>query len=384
MKGQRIIALTKKELKRVFREPANLFLALVFPLVLTLAFGAAFGAMGSGNGNATYTVGVVDLDQSTQDQWAGYLKGNITATEVLIVQNFETNETAQKALLQGQIDAVVVIPDKFGASIESFWANPTTPSSWTNVSVDVFVDQGSLVVKAAVPPLIQQAIATTIYGEQALTSPQPVTIGTPTYVEADQLSQFDYMAPGLFAYAAIFVTMIVAQAFTEEREKGLLKRIDTTPASASDIFASQILANLTTGVLQVIVVLLVASLMGFNPQGGVAGVGLAFILVLLLVLCNIGFGLITSSIAKSSGAATGISFLFILPQMFLGSFVPAPESVARIVPSYYVTDALTSIFLRGAPVSSPTILLDLLAIAIFGFATIIVGILVYKRFGIKR
>ena len=66
-----------------------------------------------------------------------------------------------------------------------------------------------------------------------------------------------------------------------------------------------------------------------------------------------GFGLITATIAKSSGAATGLSFLFVLPQMFLGTFVGASLSGAaqiagKVVPSYYVTDALTSVFLRGA------------------------------------
>jgi len=54
-------------------------------------------------------------------------------------------------------------------------------------------------------------------------------------------------------------------------------------------------------------------------------------------------GLLTATIVKSSGAATGLSFLFILPQMLLGTFVPAPQLVGRLVPRYYVTDALTSI-----------------------------------------
>jgi len=84
---------------------------------------------------------------------------------------------------------------------------------------------------------------------------------------------------------------------------------------------------------------------------------------------------------KSSGAATGLSFLFILPQMFLGTFVPSTGGIGRFVPSYYVTDALTSLFLRGAPLSSPVILTDLLVVAVVGVVTMVVGIVVFQRFG---
>ena len=39
MNSQRILALVKKDLKHMVREPALLFLILLFPVVLTLAFG---------------------------------------------------------------------------------------------------------------------------------------------------------------------------------------------------------------------------------------------------------------------------------------------------------------------------------------------------------
>jgi hypothetical protein len=100
---------------------------------------------------------------------------------------------------------------------------------------------------------------------------------------------------------------------------------------------------------------------------------------------NVGFGLITASIAKSSSAATGLSFLFVLPQLFLGTFVGASLSgVAQIagkfVPSYYVTDALTSVFIRGAAISSPTILIDLAVVSVSCIAILIVGIVLYAKY----
>ena len=107
-----------------------------------------------------------------------------------------------------------------------------------------------------------------------------------------------------------------------------------------------------------------------DQQSAIPAYAFAFILVLVFSVSNVGFGLITATIAKSSGAATGLSFLFVLPQLFLGTFVGASLSggaqiAGKFVPSYYVTDALTSLFLRGAALRSVTVLLDLAVVSAF-------------------
>jgi hypothetical protein len=96
--------------------------------------------------------------------------------------------------------------------------------------------------------------------------------------------------------------------------------------------------------------------------------------------------LIAATLAKSSGAATGIAFVFIMPLMFLGTFVAFALSgivkeAGKFVPSYYVTDALTSLFLRGAPVTSPIILLDILIVTVYSVVVLIIGIVLYGKFG---
>jgi ABC-type multidrug transport system permease subunit len=125
---------------------------------------------------------------------------------------------------------------------------------------------------------------------------------------------------------------------------------------------------------------------GYRPKGDISALALAFILVLVFSLCNVGFGLITATLAKSPGAATGIAFIFIMPQMFLGTFVGASlsssaQSVSRFVPSYYVTDALTSLFLRGAPLQSSTIMLDLAVTISCSVAILITGVALFKKYG---
>ena len=381
MKLQRVRSLVVKDIKRVVREPANLFMAILFPLILTVAFGAAFGGIGSGSGDISYTVGLVDLDASANHEWAEAFRDGIWDTGALNVAEYDDNETAHNDLLQGTIDAIVILPEDFGDSINSFIQHPTEPGLWINTTIGLAVDQGSMIVGAAVPPMIMQILAQTISKGQAMTFSLPIELGAPAQVASSRLTQFDYMVPGLFAYAAIFLTMNVALAFSTEREQGILRRINLTPTSPSEVIVGSVLSNLVVGAVQVAIVYVVSSLMGFRAQASVAGIAYALTIVLFLVLCNVGFGLVTASLVKSSGAATGLSFVFILPQMFLGTFVPVSQEMARFVPSFYVTDALTSLFLRGAPLSSPVIMNDLLVVAVVGVATVAVGIAVFQRFG---
>ncbi|MFX1523442.1 MAG: ABC transporter permease [Promethearchaeota archaeon] len=197
------------------------------------------------------------------------------------------------------------------------------------------------------------------------------------------VSQFEVMAPGLYAYACIFIIMIVAQSFSDDRAEGLLERINTTPTTSSEFMGSHLISNTIISLIQVVIVVILAFLLGFRPEGTVLGLLFAFIFITFLSICSVGLGLITATIAKSSGAATGLSFIFILPQMFFGTFVPITpitQVIAYFLPSYYVTNALTSIF-NGAPISSSNILIDLGLIIIISIIIVAVGILLFKKYG---
>jgi ABC-2 type transport system permease protein len=386
MNFQRISALVKKDLKHMVREPALLFLILLFPVVLTLAFGFSFGAIG-GAQQTTFQIGVVNANEDgLYPQYAQNFIANITSTEILIIQTYTDNQTAQSDLVQGKIQALLLIPTDFGASCNAFQTAPNSPEQWINTTVSLYLDSGSMVATQAVPPIIQQVLATTIYEDQQAASPRPIQIGSPSLVEVTKQTLFDYMAPGLFAYASIFLTMTVAQSFTTDRENGLLRRINITPTTATEFMASQAFSNMIIAVAQAILIFAMAYAVGYRPDVGLGSVLFAFVIVLVFSLCSVGFGLITATIAKSSGAATGLSFLFILPQMFLGTFIGAAlssvaQNAGRFVPSYYVTDALTSLLLRKAPVTSPTVLLDLLVVSFLSVAVLALGILLFRKYG---
>jgi ABC-type multidrug transport system permease subunit len=194
---------------------------------------------------------------------------------------------------------------------------------------------------------------------------------------------FTMMAPGLFGYACIFLIMTVAMSFTDDREQGLLKRINITPTTSSQFIGSYIITNMIIAAIQLVIVFLLALLMGYRPKIDVIGVILAFVFMLLLSLCSVGLGLITATIAKSAGAATGLSFIFILPQMFFGTFIEVTDitrGIAAFLPSYYVTEALKAIFNGISPFVMENVM-RLGIIALMSGVIIILGIFLFKKYG---
>lgn len=380
MKPQRVIALTKKEMKRFFREPAVLFMIFLFPIVFVFAFGAAF----SGGGQPVYNIGVVNMDQENSVNASQTLLTVLSNTKILNLHIYIDNQTAQNDLSQGTVQAVIIIPNDFSQSFASYQAAPNDPNTWTNATVTLYLDKGSLVATQAVPPIIQQAL-TSITGQTQQAPEIPLRLEIASLVEVRTPSALDFITPGMFTFASIFLIMMVAQSFTGDRENGMMKRIRITPTSPTEFMTSQVVSYMIVALVQAILIFVMVYLMGFRPNVGVSIYMFAFTLVLVFSLSNVGFGLITATIAKSSGAATGLAFLFVLPQLFLGTFVGTTLSsgaqvISRFVPSYYVTDALTSLFLRGALITSPTILVDTVTVTISCIAILVIGIILYAKY----
>ncbi len=380
----RIIALAGSNLKRTFREPSFLFLVLMFPIALTVLFGTAFGAVGGGA--ATYKVGVVDLDQSSPDHhWSEELTANLAATKIVTLQNYQDNASAQKELSEGKLQAVLVIPEGFGNDCSAYAQHRDDPSLWTTCQVRLYLDPASLVSTQAVPPIVQQALDATTH-DPSMQVNGPIALTSFQVASSVHLTAFDHMAPGVITFAAVFLTMIIGQSFALDREKGLLRRMNTTPVTPGEFILSNVLSNMVIATIQVGLVIGLVLALGFHSSATIEGLTFAFVLVLAFSVCSVGLGLITASVAKSPSQATMIAFAFIMPQMFLGTFMGsslsgAAQSVGALLPAYYVTDGLNTILLRGASLTSGALVMDLAAVALFAVLSLVAGAVLFRRFG---
>jgi ABC-2 type transport system permease protein len=202
------------------------------------------------------------------------------------------------------------------------------------------------------------------------------------YYPVPGMTHFEYLLPGAMGYAVIYMGMMVALALVEYRQAGLLKRVDVAPVSTAAFLGSQIIANMIIATFQGLIVLLVARLLGFEPLGGLVGLLLASLFLALLAISAVGFGLITAAVSKDTGAAGGLSMIFILPMMMFGSllavFNESTRTIARFTPNFYVSDTLSMIFHEGK-ISDPAIWQNLLILAIISLVIVVVGIQLFKK-----
>jgi ABC-2 type transport system permease protein len=195
-------------------------------------------------------------------------------------------------------------------------------------------------------------------------------------------THFEFLVPGTMGMAVIYMIMLFAMALCTYRDAGLLKRLETTPTSADTYLGSQVIANAIIGAGQGLVVLLLSAILGFRPQGGLPGLLLTAVFLALLSIAAVGFGLLTATIAKSSGAASGLSMIFVIPMMVFGTwlaaFSEATFAIARFMPNFYVTEPLTRIF-HGAPFLDGIVWKDMLILSVIAVVAVAAGMQLFKR-----
>jgi ABC-2 type transport system permease protein len=205
---------------------------------------------------------------------------------------------------------------------------------------------------------------------------------TNDYYPVPGMNHFEYLLPGVMGYAVIYMGMMVALALVEYRQSGLLKRVEATPVSNTAYLSSHIIANMIIATIQGFIVLLVAWLLGFKPQGGLVGLLEAVLFLAILAVAAVGFGLITAALSKDAGIASGLSVIFILPMMMFGAllavFDETTRNIARFTPNFYATDSLSIIFHEGRT-SDPVIWQNLTILVIVSLVVVAVGIQIFKK-----
>lgn len=195
---------------------------------------------------------------------------------------------------------------------------------------------------------------------------------------------FEFMVPGFIAISGLFMAIPVALSFSEDREQGLLKRINTTPTSAAEFMGSHVISNMIMAIIQVAIIFILTFLMGGMKLITLEGIILSFGIMVIFSLSTIGFGLITATISKSAKAAGGIVWIFLLPQQLLAANLyplpPETQIVTMFMPLHYASDALTLLF-YGVDLSNLRIWWDLMILVIFSLVLIVAGILLFKKYG---
>jgi len=155
----------------------------------------------------------------------------------------------------------------------------------------------------------------------------------PFYTQARRSLQghslFEAYVPILIAYSLAIISLTaLPMVLADYRDKGVLRRLQTTPAGASRVIGAQLLAYLAVVAVTVVLILAVARIgYGVFLPREVAGFIVAALLAAGALIC---LGLFIAAVSPSAQAAQAIGTILFFPLMFFaGLFFPIP-----VMPSF--------------------------------------------------
>ncbi len=168
------------------------------------------------------------------------------------------------------------------------------------------------------------------------------------------LSYLDFMAPGILAQSILFSAIFYGIAIIWERDLGIVHKLLVTPASRSALVLGKALAAGLRGLLQALVVYLVALALSVHIQWGMTPM-LGVACAVFLGSCIFAtFSLVIACVVKTRERFMGIGQILTMPLFFASNAIypialmpPWLRAVATVNPLSYLVDALRDTMIVG-------------------------------------
>lgn len=343
--------------KEFIRDSSALFWMLAFPIIFTFIFGIVF----SGGGEPSYSLGI------TGPQNAELVKHIEKGLAQIPTFNVTTGnrEEELEALREGQRSLVIAIPESDMSKIQQ----------GESLNVKIYYDAAQSNTNRALISAVNQVFAEI---ERQITNKPKVFEITSESVQTRQLTDFDYLLPGILAMALMQLGLFGVFQFMNLREQKVIRGLAVTPLPRSVIFQSEVLLRLITALVQTVLIVFVGWIVF-----GVEIVGnplLVFGLVILGAMTFVSLGYMLASFANSLESGRNIIQLVQFPMMFLsGIFFPIDfmpdyiRPVVKAIPLTYLGDALRQTMVGAAP--NHSLLLD---VAVLGGWMIVSSVLAIR------
>jgi ABC-2 type transport system permease protein len=191
----------------------------------------------------------------------------------------------------------------------------------------------------------------------------------------------DFMIPGIVALLLLVVTTnLSAMAIVREKEIGTLEQLNVTPLARWELIAGKLLPYALIGIIDVVLVLVVAIYWFEVPMRG--SVALLFGMCLVYLLSTLGLGLFVSSISNTQQQAMMTTiFFFLMPMIYLSGFIFPIENMpgwiqplTYLIPLRYFLVIVRGIFLKGIGLET----LWPQALALFMWGSIVLALATFR------
>jgi ABC-2 type transport system permease protein len=378
---ERIFVILRKELIQALREPRMRVLLFVPPLVQLIVFGFAV------NLDVDHArIAWMDMDRTPQSR---SLRDRFTGSGRFdIVSAPGSEEDVQRTLDRGEAQAVVrILP---GFARDTARGRPTEvqiliDGTNSNTASLVASYAGEIIAEYSMDLMERQQrvkVLTRSPGAPVSMATPEVTARSRVWFNPDLYSR-NYFAPGVIANIIMIVTlMLTALSIVREKEIGTMEQLMVTPVRPIELMLGKTLPFALVGLLDVVLVTVVALLVFHVPLHG------SFLLLLfcavLFLMTSLGAGLFLSTISQTQQQAMMGSFFFSTPAFMLSGFAfpirnmpVAVQYLTYLNPVRYFIEIVRGIFLKGAGVD--VLWPQMAAMAVYGITVLGLSALRFQK-----
>jgi ABC-2 type transport system permease protein len=356
----RLIAVARKEIVQILRDPRSLMIVIVMPAILVMLFG--YGVNLDLKGLPVY---VLDRDGSQQSQ---DLLERFQASKYFHIGRVVNGyPELTQALDNGQAKMGIVIPWDFSQRVRD--GRPVQVQALVDATDDNSANVLIGYSQAVIQSYSSQVQLTWLRQRGFSIQPAPVSVETRTWYNED-LESSAFIIPGVLALVmSVIGAFLTSLTIAREWERGTMEQLISTPVSAMEIMLGKLAPYFILGMLDVIISAFIAIYWFRVPFRGSFVTLLVSSAMFLVVVLSLGFFI--SVLAKSQFAASQIALLVtFLPAFLLSGFLFSIEQmpialqwITRILPARYYVSVLKKIFLKGTPTAF--LYADLIPLALF-------------------
>ncbi len=333
-----------KEFLQIRRDRKMIPVIFVAPVVQIILFGYA------ANMDVTSVPTVlVDEDKSAASR---DLVGRFVESGYFeVVAGEERADAVDRWLVTSRAQMGLVIPPGFGAAI----------ASGRQAALQIVVDgsdSSSASVALGYASSLAQSYAAELQLRRAGEGPRAavgqVALVPRVFYNPDLKSRWFYV-PAMLAMVLMVMTLLLsAMGVVREKEIGTMEQIIVTPIRAWQLLVGKLAPFAVIGVVQLCLATAVA-VFGFGVR--LAGSFPLFLgLSTLFILCNLGLGLLVSTVVQNQQQAMmGAVFGGMVPMMYLSGLIfpienmpHAIQLVTYAIPLRYYAQIIRAVFLRGS------------------------------------
>jgi len=203
---------------------------------------------------------------------------------------------------------------------------------------------------------------------------------------------FSYLASGMLAVIILFTSMQSGMGIVWDRRFGFLDKLLAAPVSRASIVGAKVIYSVLRGLLQAILVFLIALALGLTLGPGTTLVTILAAFAALLLL-NVSLSSIFAAIAikvKSWETQMAVMNLLNLPLMFASNTLFPIErmpdwlqAAAKFNPLTYANDAMRQLFFRADSLDLQVLSQDFAILVSFAVVFTLVGFVVAVK-GLKK